>query len=253
MSYIRTLLKLTWVELKLFAREPVTMVFTFAFPIIVLFVLMEVFGNTPDQGGDMVVFRGVGPANYYVPAYIGLVIASIGLISLPVHLAGYREQGVLRRFRASSVSIWSVFGAQMLVSFIIAVLGAVLLTIVAMLTKDIHLPKSIGLLVPAFVLSTFSFAAIGVFLGAVLPTARAAQGVGLLLFFVMMFVAGAGPPPEVMTDILNHVGKVMPLKHVIVLLQDAWLGFDWNGVASGIVAGFMVVSALLSARFFRWE
>ena len=248
-----TLVKLTWVEMKLFTREPITMVFTFAFPIMVLFVLMEVFGNTPDQGGEVVAFRGVGPADYYVPAYIGLVICSIGVIGLPVHLAGYREQGVLRRFRASSISIWSVFGAQVIVSFVIAVLGAVLLTIVALLTKDIHLPKSVGLLIPAFVLSTVSFAAIGVFLGAVLPTARAAQGVGLVLFFVMMFVAGAGPPPEVMTDILNQIAKVTPLKHVVVLLQDAWLGLGWNVVASGIVAGFMAVAALLSARFFRWE
>ncbi len=248
---MRTLIKLTWVEIKLFTREPVTMVFTFAFPIIVLFVLSEVFGNTPDPEGE--VFRGVGPTNYYVPAYIGLVIASIGLISLPVHLAGYRERGVLRRFRASSVSIWSVFGAQVIVSFVIAIFGAILLTVVAMLTKDIHLPKSFALLVPAFLLCTVSFAAVGVFLGAVLPTARAAQGVGLVLFFVMMFVGGAGPPPEVMTDVLNQVGKATLLKHVIVVLQDPWLGFGWSGVASGIVAGFMVVATLLSARFFRWE
>lgn len=122
-----------------------------------------------------------------------------------------------------------------------------------MFAYDVQLPKSVGWLLPAFVLSVMSFAALGVFLGAVLPTARAAQGAGLPLFFVMMLVAGAGPPREVMTRAMQWVGDVTPLRHVIVLLQDPWLGFGWNGVASLVVAGFMVVAAGLSVRLFRWE
>jgi ABC-2 type transport system permease protein len=55
---------------------------------------------------------GVGGRNYYVPAYVGLVAASIGLIGLPVHLAAYRERGVLRRFRASNVPAYGVFGSR---------------------------------------------------------------------------------------------------------------------------------------------
>ena len=89
--------------------------------------------------------------------------------------------------------------------------------------------------------------------GAVLPTARAAQGVGLVLFFLMMFVGGAGPPPEVLSDVLFNIGRIVPLKHVILVLQDPWLGIGWNVVASGVVAAFGVVAALLSFRFFRWE
>jgi ABC-2 type transport system permease protein len=110
------LLKLTWVELKLFVREPITMVFTFALPLIFIFVLDEVFGNTPDQ----TVYRGVGATNYYTPAYIGLVIASIAVVGLPVHLTGYRERGVLRRLRASPIPLWTIFGSQVLVSLLLS-------------------------------------------------------------------------------------------------------------------------------------
>ena len=246
-----TLAKLTWVELKLFAREPVTMFFTFALPLIFLFVMGEVFGNTPEPDED--VFRRVGPMNYYTPAYIALVMSAIGLVSLPVHLAGYRERGVLRRLRASSVSLWAVFGSQVIVSFVIAALCAVLLTIAAVLAYDVILPRSIGWLLPAFVLGTICFAAMGVFLGALLPTGRAAQGAGLPLFFVMMLVAGAGPPPEVMTEAMQWIGDITPLRHVILLLQDPWLGLGWNWTASLIVVGFTVVAAAVSARVFRWE
>ena len=62
----------------------------------------EVFGQDAGDPGE-VVFRDFGAMNYYVPGYLALVGAAFGMISLPTHLAAYREQGVLRRLRASSV------------------------------------------------------------------------------------------------------------------------------------------------------
>ena len=248
---MQTLAKLTWVEIKLFVREPITMVFTFVLPLIFLFVMGGVFGNTPDPEGE--IYRGVGPIDYYVPAYIGLVIASIGVVALPVHLTAYRERGILRRFRASSISVWTVFGSQVVVSFAISTLGVILLLVAAMPVYEAALPKSPGLVIAAFVLSVFSFSALGVFLGAILPTTRAAQGLGLILFFVMMILSGAGPPREVMTEVMHWIADATPLRYVILMLQDPWLGFGWNTPASLVVAGIMVMAILLSTRFFRWE
>lgn len=248
---MRMLMKLTWVELKLFVREPVTMVFTFALPPIFLFVMGGVFGNTPDPEG--VIFRGVGPTDYYTPAYIGLVIASIAVMGLPVHLTGYRERGVLRRLRASPLPLWTIFGSQVIVSLVVALVGSVLLTTVALLAYDVSLPEAPALLIGAFVISVLGFVAVGILLGAVLPTTRAAQGVGLILIFVMIFLAGAGPPREVMTEPMRWVGDATPLRYVIVLLQDPWLGFGWNMGYFLVVMGIMVVGTLLSIRFFRWE
>lgn len=248
---MRVLFKLTWVEIKLFIREPITMVFTFALPLIFLFVMGGVFGNTPDPEG--LIFRGVGPIDYYIPAYIGLISASIGVVALPVHLTGYRERRVLRRFRASSISIWAVFGSQVVVSLAISILGALLLIAAALVAYDASLPESPGLVVAAFVLSVLSFAAVGVFLGAILPTTRAAQGLGLILFFVMMILSGAGPPREVMTEAMHWIADATPLRYVVLTLQDPWLGFGWNVHASLVVGGFLVAATLLSARFFRWE
>src|SRR3990172_6722849 len=111
---MQTLRKMAWVEVKLLVREPLTLVFTFAFPLLVLLVLGQVFGNAPDVEQPEV-FRGVGPMDYYLPGYIGLSIAAIGLIALPVHLASYRERGVLKRFRASGVSPGTVVSGQAIV------------------------------------------------------------------------------------------------------------------------------------------
>jgi len=251
---MRTLVKLSWVELKLFIREPITVIFTLALPIIFLFVMGGVFGNeaTIDEGG-MVVFRGVGPLDYYIPAYFGLVMMAIGTVALPVHLAGYRERGVLRRLRASSISVWSVLGSQLAVSFVIGVIGSILILICGIIAYSPHMPQDVGLLILAFLLGLASFTAFGFFLGAVLPSTRAAQGLGLILFFVMMILGGAGPPPEVLTGPMDIVGQITPLRHVIIILQDPYLGFGWNQNASLIVAGITVVSIALAARLFRWE
>jgi ABC-2 type transport system permease protein len=249
---VRGLAKLTWVELKLFTREPLTLVFTLAYPLIVLFVLAEVFGNsTADR--DEVVFRNVGAVDYYVPAYVALVAASIGLIALPVHLTAYRERGVLRRLRASGLRPWKLVGAHVGVCFLLALAGAILVMLPGRLVYGAVMPEAPLATAAMFVLVTLTFAAVGVFLGAVMPTARAAQAAGMLLFFVMIFVCGAGPPPEVLSEPLRRVADGLPLTHAIRVLQDPWLGFSWSATALAALAAFLLGSAALSLRFFRWQ
>jgi ABC-2 type transport system permease protein len=249
---MKSLLKLTWVEFKLFFREPLTMVFTFALPVVFLLVMGGVFGNTPDTS-DKHIYRGVGAVNYYNPAYIALVLCSIGIVAMPVHLAAYRERRVLKRFHASSLSVLDVIGSQVLVSFIIAIIGSILVTVVSMLVYKSAAPKMWELLIPAFILGTFCFTSLGVFLGAILPNTRSAQGVGLMLFFVMMILGGAGPPREVMGSVMNFVGNLTPIWHVIELLQEPWLGFGWQVQASLVVGAITIVATVLTIKFFKWD
>ncbi len=246
---MRTLLKLTQVEIKLFLREPITVVFTLALPVIFLFVMGGVFGNKASPN----IYRGVGAMDYYMPSYYGLIMMAIGTVALPGHLAGYRERGILRRFRASSFPVWVVLGSQMMVSFVIAIAGSILITIFGKTVYDPHWPVYIGPLIGAFILGTICFSCFGFFLGAVLPTSRAAQGVGMLLFFIMMILGGAGPPPEVLSRPMQIIGDLTPLHYVIYTLQNPWLGFGWYTSASLITLGITVVAAGLAAKFFRWE
>lgn len=251
---MRALAKLSWVEIKLFSREPLTVMFTFALPLVFLFVLAGVFGNEPDTADEgEIAWRGVGPIDYYVPAYVGLVIAAIGLIAVPVHMAMYRERGVLRRLRASSISLWTVLGSQVVVSVVTATLSGMILAIAAFAAYDVAVPDSPARLLLAFSVCAISFSALGVLLGAVMPSARAAQGAGVLLFFVMLMIAGAGPPREVMSDAMQVIGDLMPLRYVIVVLQNPWLGFGWDVYAYAIVIGILLTASAMSALLFRWE
>lgn len=243
--------RLTFVEIKLFAREPLTAVFSLAFPLFVLLVLAGVFGNTPDPTGK--VWAGAGPMDYLVPGFLGLVMASIGFISLPIHLAGYRERGVLRRFRSSSVPPWSLLVSQVCVSSMIAIVGGAGIIALGMGLSGAHGPVSAPGVLVAFVLSLACFVSIGVLLGAVMPTVQSAQAVGLVLFFVSEMTSGVGPPREVMPAAMQTAALSLPLTHAAIALQDPWIGRGWNLTELGIVAAIAVVAALLAYRVFRWE
>ena len=245
---MRILAKMTWLELKLFLREPLTVLFALVLPLLVLFVMGGVFGNEAEAD----VYRGVGAMNYYVPAYIALVAASVGLISLPTHLAGNRERGVLKRYRASSMPSWAVVGAQVAVTFLISTVSALTLVLAAMSVYDVTGPDDPLLVIAGFVLVALAFSSLGVLLGALLPSPRSAQALGVMLWFVMLMVGGAGPPPEVLTGAMRTVGDLTPLLHAVRAMQDGWLGLD-AGYSWLVVVVLTLVSAAASVRFFRWE
>lgn len=249
---LRPLVAATGVELKLFLREPFTVIFTLGLPVVLLFVLGGVFGDTvstPDDG--MVVYRGVGALTYYTPAYIAVVIASIGLISVPVHVASYRERGVLRRFRASAFPLDAVLGAQILVTYVLAAVGATLVAGFSWLVFRPELAVSWpGVLVGA-VIGTAVFASIGLLLGTLLPTSRAALGAGVLMWFSMLLICGAGPPPEVLTPGMRTAARPMPLTPLIRMLQDPWIGAGIPVAQTVTLVAYGLVSITIAALLLR--
>ncbi len=168
---MKSVLALAGVEVKLFFRELLSLVFIFALPVILYPILGAVFGNVSDER----LFRGLGAMNFYTPAYIGLVLAALGLIQLPVHLAGYRERGVLRRFRASSLSAAAVFGSQVIVSLLVAVIGAAIVVTIGIAGYDVRLPEAPWLVIAAFLAGALCFITIGVLLGARLIVTKLAS------------------------------------------------------------------------------
>ncbi|HEX2894198.1 MAG TPA: ABC transporter permease [Marmoricola sp.] len=240
---MRGFLALTWIELKLFAREPLTVVFVLVLPLVLLYVLNGVFGEAPP---DPAVYQGIGAVDFYTSAYVALVAATAGVLSLPVHLAEYRQQGVLRRFRASAVRPGVLLAAHMVVAIVGATLGAVLVVAVSLVSENLTSPASWPGVLGAYALVVVAFAGLGTLLGVLVPTARAAQGLGVMLFFVFMMLGGAGPPREVLPGTLAHVSDAVPVTYAGRLIRDQWLGRGWDLGAIAVMAGVLVASLLLT-------
>ena len=141
----------------------------------------------------------------------------------------------------------------MLVSIAIAVVGSLLLYALGAGGFHVRLPLSYGDVAVVFVVSAFCFAAIGMLLASVMPTARAAQAVGLLLWFVMMFLSGTGGPLDVLPGWLLVIGKALPLYHVVVPMVDAWNGYGINVSELLTVAAVGLGATAITLKTFRWE
>jgi ABC-2 type transport system permease protein len=235
---MRSIQRMILVELKLLVREPFTLLFVFVFPIVVLLVLSGVFGTEAEEE-----WGGTTPANYYVAAYIGTVIAALALISIPVQLASYRERGILRRLTASSVGSHVVLLSHLIVGFILATVGSIALVVAAALIYDIESPVSVSGMVISFVIGALAFVALGLLLGALMPTARSAQAIGLGLFFPMWMLSGTGPPPEVMTDTMRSISDFLPMTRLVSAFQAPWFGSGVDLTELGILLGILVVSS----------
>jgi ABC-2 type transport system permease protein len=146
-----------------------------------------------------------------------------------------------------------VLGSQLVIALLVASVGAALLLVAAFLLTEVSAPRSPGLFVVAYVLGALAISTGGIMLGTVLPTARAAQAVGLLLWFTFLFLSGAGPPPEVLPDALQTLGSWLPLTPIIRLLQEPWLTGDWLVRETLVAAAITALSGLVAWRFYRWE
>jgi ABC-2 type transport system permease protein len=235
---MRGLLRLAGTEMKLFVREPMVLTFVFAFPVLTVLVLGGVFDDDDPN------FEGALPSDYYVAAYIGVVIAAIGLVMLPVHLATYRERGILRRFEVSRYPRWALPAAWILVAMVITAVAVAVLLVTGQLAYGLPEPDDLLGVAVGTLLGAFAFISIGIALGMALPSARSAQGLGMLLFFPFFLLGGAGPPPDAMGNPMSTIANVVPLTHVVRSIQEPWLDL---GNPTGHLAVLAALAVLATA------
>lgn len=236
------LAKLTRVEIKLVAREPFSVIFTLAFPLIVLIVISGSFGDQDPA------FGGATPSDYYLSSYVGVVIGAVGLVTLPVHIAAYIERGILRRFQASSISTWTVLAAQLIVGFLMAVVSSIVLVIAGWLVYDAAMPENLPGVMLGFVTGAATFLVVGLLIAVFTRNTRAAQAVGMMLFFPMWLLSGAGPPPYVMSDGMQAVSDVLPLTFVVRAIQDPWLGDGLDQTSLLLLVALLAITGAITAR-----
>ena len=235
--------RLVRAELRLMTRDPLVLTFVFAFPVVTMLIIGGAFGTKPDPA-----FEGVNPAHWYVASYLTVVIAATGLVMLPVHLASYRERGVLRRFAAAGFPRWSFAIAELIVGLVTTAVGCGLLLLVAAPVYGIPAVHDGWQVAAALLLGAVGFVSLGVLLGVLLPSARSAQAVGLLMFFPSFLLGSGGPPPHVMGSAVRHVAGPLPLTLLTNAVRGPWLGLGsatWSLVA---VATLAVAVTIVAAR-----
>jgi ABC-2 type transport system permease protein len=243
------LLKMIWMETKLFLREPATLAFSVLLPI----GLMLVFG-LGFRGDAVPVGSGQHDAPTFLPALSLMIsVGMLGFFALPSVLGSYREKGILRRLSTTPVPPAALLIAQLVVQLAVALVAVLALVLVGHLVVGLPLPQNVPGFVLAVVLGLAGLFAVGLVVAALSPSARVAGSVGPLLFFPMLFLAGVWLPRDRMPEALATIGAYSPLGALIDTVGASWAGASPAVGQLLAMAALALVLGAVAARTFRWE
>ncbi|MEU6798936.1 ABC transporter permease [Nonomuraea wenchangensis] len=223
---------LTVTELRLLSRDPASLFFMMAFPLMLL-----------------VLKRGESAS---VPGYIAMIAAIGGMGALPAIVAAYRERKVLKRLATTPVSPLLLLGAQLVAQVTAALAGSTLLVAAAIVVFGAKAPANVPALAVAFVLCSVMVCALGFVIAAIMRNTRGAGLIGMLVMFPMIFLAGAAVPRKALPDSLRQIGDFLPLTPGVDALTSAWAGTA-AFFPMLILSGIIVAGTALAAALFRWE
>src|SRR5689334_6493591 len=240
---LRGLWKLTWIEIKIFLREPLGAFGTIGFPVLVFLVLGRVAG------------RRLGPTSLTASSFIrvglpvlaSVLIAISAVLSLVTIIAIYREGGILKRLRATPLRPQTILTAHVIVKLLLTAAALALMVLAGKRYYPIGVHIRLLSFTIALLISTWSILSIGFLIASIVPTARFAQPIGAVILYPMIAVSGLFVPIESLPPALHAVARVLPLGYAVPLLQGIWNGDTWSshvGDVAALAVVFVVCTAL---------
>ena len=247
---MRSFTHLVSTNLKLYVREPITAFFTLVFPVMLVLIFGAMYGNKPSP-----LFGGYGSMDVSMPAYTALILGAVGLLTVAINTSSYREAGILRRFRATPLRPATYIAADVAGNLLMMIAGMVPLLFVGWVIYHVRFEGQPVSVLLAVLLSGVAMFSVGYVIASLAPSARAAQGIGMVVFYPMMFLSGAGMPLELLPATVRRISDFLPLTYVVKLLRGLWIGETWGMhlLEVAVLSGILVVCTALAARFFRWE
>ena len=242
---LRGLWKLTWLEIKIFLREPLGVIGSILVPVAIFLVLGR-------AGGSSRTPAFMGPD---LPVLAALLVSLSAALSLVAILAIYREGGILKRLRATPLRPYTILSAHVIVKLL-----TTLATVIAlMVAGKRYIPEGADIPYVPFALavlfSTLSILSIGFIVASIVPTARFAQPIGTLLFYPMLVMSGLFFPIAILPASLQVLARLLPGSYAVSLMKGMWRGETWaahSGDLAALTLMFMLC-VTVSAWVFRWE
>lgn len=249
---LKGLWALTWLEIKVFAREPLGLIATVGVPVALVLWLGRIF--RPGARSSTAAMGGLwGPAG--VPVLVSLLIAMNAVLSLITIIAIYREGGILKRLRATPLRSHTILTAHVIVKLLLTCVTLGLTVLAGARSYPVSFDLRLLSFVAALAITTVSLLSVGFLVASVVSTPRLAQPIGSLLLYPMLAVCGLIVPVSALPPGMQTVSRVIPLTYAVSFLRGAWLGEPWLNHLGDItaLAVVFVVCTGLSARVFRWE
>jgi ABC-2 type transport system permease protein len=247
----RGLFKLTWLEIKIFLREPMGAVGSILFPVLIFVVVGRMMGGRITQSSiPAASFVRVG-----LPVFASILIALSGVLSLVTIISIYREGGILKRLRATPLRPQTILTAHVLVKLALTAATMVLMVLAGKRYYPVNINIPVFGFAMALLISTWSILSIGFLIASIVPTARFAQPIGAAILYPMLALCGLFVPLQSFPPPLQAAARLLPLTYAVSLLQGIWKGEPWSAHIGDVAALILVfaICTALSAKVFRWE
>ena len=247
---LKGLLKLTWIETKVFLREPMGAFGSIAVPVLLFVVVGKALGDRARESARAANFLTVR-----LPILSVILIAITAVLSLIAIISIYREGGILKRLRATPLEPVTILSAHVVVKLVLTIVSLSLLAAAGKSFYPAELKVDVMSFGLAMMISTFSILSIGFVVASLVPTARFAQPIGSAVLYPMIGLSGLFVPIDAMSPGLQVLAWCLPVTHAVSLLEGIWLGQPWGEQLWHILALGLnfVVCVALSSRIFRWE
>ncbi|WP_328667067.1 ABC transporter permease [Streptomyces sp. NBC_00328] len=246
-------------ELRQFFRQRDQVVFTFAFPVVFLFLFASIFS-------DDVAGAGITASQLYVPAMMAAGIMSTSFQSLGISIAIERDEKVLRRLRGTPMPPAAYFLGKIWLVLATGALETAVLLLVGTTLYDVDLPSDPGKWADfawIFVLGLTACALLGIAISTVPKSGRSATSVVVLPFLVLQFISGVYIAIDTIPDWMLNIGALFPLKWMCQGLRGVFLpesakvleqAGDWEFGRIALVLGAWCAGGLLLCLLtFRWK
>lgn len=246
---LRGLLHLTWLEIKIFLREPLGAIGTIVIPVVVFLLMGRAIGGRSGSP-QAATFLRAG-----LPVLVSILIAISAVLSLVTIISIYREGGILKRLRATPLRPQTILSAHVLVKLLFTAITLALMVLAGRRYYPAGVDVPVISFAMALLFSTLAILSMGFVIASLVPTARFAQPIGAVVFYPMFALSGLFAPIDALPQGLQLVSRVLPLTYIVSLLQGIWLGEPWSahlGDVAALAVVFVVCTAV-SARVFRWE
>jgi ABC-2 type transport system permease protein len=250
---MRGLWQLTWLEIKIFLREPLGAIGSLV-PVIAFILIGRMMPRGAVARSPAVPSTGMfSPGT--IPVLVSLLIAISAVLSLVTIIAIYREGGILKRLRATPLRPATILTAHVLAKLLLTAVTIGLLFVAGKRWFVAGAEVPLYSFTAALFLCACSILSLGFVIASIVPTARFAQPVGALILYPMIGLSGLFVPLASYPPLLGAAARVLPLTYVVSLLLGIWRGEGWLAHTGDLVALFVtfVVGLLISSKVFRWE
>jgi len=248
---LRGLWNLTWLETKIFVREPLGVFGTVGVPVLIFIAFGRIFRGTDPRAAA----RTPAFVSADLPILASLLITASTVLSLVAIIAIYREGGILKRLRATPLRPATILTAHVLVKLLFTAITLGIMLLAGRRYYSFEPGVPVLSFTAALLFSTVTILSLGFLIASIVPTARFAQPIGTLFVYPMLGISGLFVPVAALPSGLRVIARMLPFTYAVSLLRGVWHGEGWPAHAWDATAlGIMFVAfCALSARVFRWE